>query len=1473
MAGLFGGGSKSQPATRYQFLNVQTSTQGLCIPAGWGQYRAAPNLLDYVDFSSKAVKQKTGKGGGGSTTSYTYSVAVMMGLVEGPVQGIGQVWQDNTVTTLAATGFTLFNGTETQAPWSYMTSKHPTRALAYAGTAYVANGSCQLGSSPDLQNYNYEVIDKLAGSMPGTVDANFGDIIPDYLTNPQYSYGFPSDSIDAASLAVFKTYQQAQGLFFSPYLNNQEQSTQTFQRWAQLGNSWIFWSGNVLKFVPLGDREITGTTLPIVQLDDGAIHQYILNDISGTVAVDTGSTPANGTYYGVYGLGQAGIASSVPNSAQLGQNSPQEDGYVALPYAEFAHGAGGAFTVEWMQNFLNDASGSGQTYIHFGNGDPVSSHAGFALLEDNSGSAVSFVVGTTGGHTAATYSPTTVANSHIVCVYDGAKIYLYVNGALQAQATCGGAYVASSNNIQIGNAPGAPAIGAIVQQCVAFYDYALTPDQVLSHYGAAVHGGGTYTPNLTPVYNLTYDDFIFKKGTDPVVVTRSDPSDGYNNVTINCNDRSNAYNATTVLWQDQSSVDQYGQLMSQTVSANEIQDTAVAQICAALIGKRAVYIRNTYAFTLGYNYVLLEPGDIVTITDPNIGLAAFPVRITNVKESKDYTLAITAEECPFGIGTPAIYNVQQSGGNSPPNVQVDPGNVNAPAIFEPSAAITGGAAEIWIGLSGGVNWGGAEVYISFDSENYNFIGDVTEGSIQGVLAAALSNHADPDIVDTLEVDLTESLSTLPATATNADADAFRTLVLVDNEVMAYGSATPTAGVNPYAFSMTYLRRGVYGTSPAAHASGAPFCRIDINTIFTYALPEEYVGATLYLKFVSFNTFGNGYQDIADVTEYTYVPTGTAYVIAPPGTPTATPSTVTQVDGTTLLTMNVAWAASGGPNLGGYNLRFSTDGGTTWQGSVTLPPSATTYQLKPALASTSYIFELQAFSQNGQALSTWSASASTGSGSLIAGVPDAPTAIAATAGAASATVTWTPSDSSSTKGNQVSYGTINVFSAATLYPVTTAGSGIVVSGLTVGTEYYFWVQAFNDAGASTPDGPANATPTAPATGSVTTSSAGELAWYSGTGTAVVGNINVTYNAGALTIGVAGTTGGSLVLSGETSGSVTVKTNAAAGSWSMTLPATAGTAGQVLSTDGSGNTSWATASGGGGGGGGISFGQLAAPTASQTLLVYPVGSGGLTLSTGLPGASAYAETAPTAAVSLTIYKNGTSIGTINWVAGANAGTFTFSADVTFASGDVLTVGAPGTPDVTFANFGIVLVPISSGSSSSGWTKLTFSTSSASISNWQRTWSYFAGTQSFSFTAPCRIRIRALIEQATTSNNYGIILSNGSAFYTFVLQNDGNCVAYLPTSSGGGAGLNNNSGYPNTEANTDASISQPCFRYIEGRLTVNGSSSNVISMNTDGVWQTGIISESGADLTSGMWTVGIICDSHSQIGDVVISTVIAD
>lgn len=68
-------------------------------------------------------------------------------------------------------------------------------------------------------------------------------------------------------------------------------------------------------------------------------------------------------------------------------------------------------------------------------------------------------------------------------------------------------------------------------------------------------------------------------------------------------------------------------------------------------------------------------------------------------------------------------------------------------------------------------------------------------------------------------------------------------------------------------------------------------------------------------------------------------------------------------------------------------------------------------------------------------------------------------------------------------------------------------------------------------------------------------------------------------GAVTVGSAGGNTGSIILTGTTSGAVTVKVADAAGTWTMTLPTDDGTSGQVLSTDGAGVTSWVNNGSGG------------------------------------------------------------------------------------------------------------------------------------------------------------------------------------------------------------------------------------------------------------------------------------------------------
>lgn len=96
------------------------------------------------------------------------------------------------------------------------------------------------------------------------------------------------------------------------------------------------------------------------------------------------------------------------------------------------------------------------------------------------------------------------------------------------------------------------------------------------------------------------------------------------------------------------------------------------------------------------------------------------------------------------------------------------------------------------------------------------------------------------------------------------------------------------------------------------------------------------------------------------------------------------------------------------------------------------------------------------------------------------------------------------------------------------------------------------------------------------GTVTAGVAGQMAYYASSTAAVAGNSFANISSGRLTLGVLNTSLGSLVLDGSTSGAVTLKPQAAAGTYELDLPTTAGSAGQVLTSQGGAGTAmtWTT-----------------------------------------------------------------------------------------------------------------------------------------------------------------------------------------------------------------------------------------------------------------------------------------------------------
>lgn len=263
MGFLFKGKSTTSRADMIADFQINTASYGEVVPEILGTTRVSGNIIDYEDFTAHEHRTttRTGKGGGSKHTdiSYTYTVAAAIALCEGPIAGIGKVWRDKEVYQYPneKIELTLFNGAVAQAPWPYMLSKHPEKALPYSGLAYMA-GVVDLGDRGSLPQYNFEVYGKLRETGDG-VDVNPAD----YIEHVLQSVGA---DVQIEGIENFRAYCKAADILIStPPAQKSAKAQQIINDIAEITNSLVFWSTDRLKIVPLADKPI-GTWTPANQI-------------------------------------------------------------------------------------------------------------------------------------------------------------------------------------------------------------------------------------------------------------------------------------------------------------------------------------------------------------------------------------------------------------------------------------------------------------------------------------------------------------------------------------------------------------------------------------------------------------------------------------------------------------------------------------------------------------------------------------------------------------------------------------------------------------------------------------------------------------------------------------------------------------------------------------------------------------------------------------------------------------------------------------------------------------------------------------------------------------------------------------------------------------------------------------------------------------------------------------------------------
>lgn len=639
MSGMFSGKTaQANKPTPINALQVQTSVYGTPIMLIYGRNRTAGQMIDYVGFRSvsHSEKQAGGKGGGKkqTTTSFTYNVTFMLALGEGTLNAVNRVWKENELLTVSQANLTFFNGAPTQTAWPYLTGAWPTHALAYANTAYMGGSDYDLGDSPAIPNFNFDVSG--FGYVAGKEGAKPSFILSDYLTHAQHGAGFNF----LGSTAALDTYCLARDLYLSPVEDVQRPAANFVKELADLTNCAPVWSQGLLTFVPYGDETIT----------------------------------ANAT---------------------------------------------------------------------------------------------------------------------------------------------------------------------------------------------------TFTPNLTPVYDISTEDYSNKRGKGYVQIDRKVLEHAYNHIRLEIVDKDNNYLQTVVEAKDQADIDLRGLRSKAIQKVHAITNVATGRDIAQMILQRELYVRRTFRFALTVRYSLLDLMDLLTISDPIMGLNKQLVRIIAVEEQDD-GVEIEAEEVLANAAHAPLYTTQNPQGYLP-DFNVSPGSIAAPMLINAPALLAQVGYEVWaLAYGTSVNWGGAQVWISENGVDYKQAGNVTTpgrfGTLQTALPAFSGGVGVVDNTNTLDVLLGRGAL---FSGTAQSRDEFRTLGYLESnggEFIAYQTATLTAALR---YSLTSMQRGGYATTAGLHAIGTRFARLDEN-IFRLPYDKFMSGKTVYFKFCSYNVYGAAVEALASVPAYTIV---------------------------------------------------------------------------------------------------------------------------------------------------------------------------------------------------------------------------------------------------------------------------------------------------------------------------------------------------------------------------------------------------------------------------------------------------------------------------------------------------------------------------------------------------------------------------------------------------------------------------
>ena len=828
--------------------------------------------------------------------------------------------------------FTTFNGAQGQAVSSLVTDTFPGEALGYTDTAYALYSPMELGESADVPNITYEV-QTADGYGSGIVDANPVQLMLRVLTDPVWGLGsgktpFPIACIDDGPngtwVGTIKD-TSVSGFYTSPITVTTYAPASVNGDWPGLGavlgstvvNTLVFnqpvnnypiqgFAGSLSEPILFGEPlNVAGAFLnPMVAVQTtsnsstagtinlpGTTDKFVL-DMTGSFIVGTAGVK---TLYINYAWGNSfnTWALYIHGASAVGGKVPPGSGVITQgpsPYPTTGPTTGYAKVAEQSDgpSITSGNTITGAVYINF----TAAGTYNYEIVV-NQHLPISFANSQPGF-----FQVTYLDGEGVLSIPSGGNNLGYTIEPAPQPGTRGtgtsawcwfaanGYFISANLDKQSG---AAETMGKWLEAgaCAGFMSEGLFK---LAPFGDTTTAGNGCTWYAPQYYVVALDDscFIAKDGEEPVKISRAAYADAMNYVQVKWANRQNQYSDEVTPEFDQAAINRYGQRTESPQDYDSICNLTSAQFAASMRVKRSVNIRNTFQFTLPFVYSFLEPMDLVTITtssqwaqalteDAQLGVVALPVRLLKIVDDPTEGLKITAEDYPYGVGQPVLFNKSINASAPLTNLYANPGNTEV-VLFEATSRATGQKGnEVWIGATGASNnWGGCNILVSSDGEKYLEVGTITARARIGELNQNFPSASDPDLDDALVVDMAENSPPLDA-GSSSDADLGNTLCFVDGEYVAYSDCSLTGDnqftMNNQAPSVPgYIRRGQLGSTIGSHTVGSLFVRLD-NTIFKYTYDPSLYGKTIYFKFQSFNQFELAAQDESALTAIPFTVSG------------------------------------------------------------------------------------------------------------------------------------------------------------------------------------------------------------------------------------------------------------------------------------------------------------------------------------------------------------------------------------------------------------------------------------------------------------------------------------------------------------------------------------------------------------------------------------------------------------------------